>query len=173
MSVFDIIIIIPVLWGVYKGFTKGLIKEIATLLALVIGVYGAMSLYGYASGLIETQIDTPKKYLPVISFALTFIVIVIAVHFLAKLLDKLVKAVALGIANRIAGAVFGGIKFFLIIATILIIIDKIDYETNFLEKKTKEDSILYQASLDLVYSVFPTIDKIKKTDLTPDIKLDL
>jgi len=173
MSVFDIIIIIPVIWGIYKGFTKGLVKEIATLIALTIGVYGAMSLYGYTSGLIEDQIQTSQKYLPVISFALTFIAIVIGVHLLAKLLDKLVKAVALGIANRIAGAIFGGLKFFLIVAAILIVIDKIDYETHFLEKKTKEDSILYQPSLDLVYSIFPTIDKIKETDLTPDINIKL
>ena len=173
MSVFDVIIIIPIIWGVYKGFTKGLVKEIATLVALIIGVYGAMSLYGYTSGLIEDQISTSQKYLPVISFALTFIAIVIGVHLLAKLLDKLVKAVALGIVNRIAGAIFGGLKFFLIVAAILIVIDKIDYETHFLEKETKEKSILYKPSLELVYAIFPTIDKIKETDLTPDINIKL
>lgn len=173
MSIIDVIIILPIIWGIYKGFTKGLIKEVATLLALVIGVYGAMSLYGYTSGLIETQIQTSQKYLPIIAFALTFIAIVIGIHLLAKLLDKLVKAVALGIPNRIAGAVFGGIKFFLIIAAILVIIDKIDYETQFLEKETKDKSVLYQPSLDLLYSISPAINNIKETDLTPDIDLNL
>ncbi len=173
MSVIDIIIILPIIWGVYKGFTKGLVKEIASLVALVIGIYGAMSLYGYTSGLIEDQIHTSQKYLPVISFALTFIAIVIGVHLLAKMLDKAIKAVALGIPNRIAGAVFGGVKFFLIVAALLIIIDKIDYETHFLEKETKNESILYQPSLDLVYAIFPTIDEIRNADFKPDIDLGI
>ena len=173
MSVIDIIILLPVIWGIYKGFTKGLVKEIASLLSLVVGVYGAMTLYGYTSGLIETQINTSQKYLPVIAFALTFIAIVIGIHLLAKLLDKLVKAVALGIPNRIAGAVFGGLKFFVLVATALVIIDKIDYETHFLEEKTKSNSVLYQPSLDFIYSVSPVINNIKETDLTPDIDLKL
>jgi len=173
MSIIDIIITLPIIWGIYKGFTKGLVKEIASLLALVVGVYGAMYLYGYTSELIENQLHTSQKYLPVIAFALTFILIVIGIHLFAKLLDKLIKAIALGIVNRIAGAVFGGLKFFLIIAVFLIIIDKIDYEVHFLKKETKENSVLYQPSLDFIYAIFPTIDKIRETDLTPDINVKL
>jgi membrane protein required for colicin V production len=173
MSVIDIIIIIPILWGIYKGFKKGLIIEIATFLALIIGIYGAMKLYGATSNLIEDQINASQKYLPLIAFSLTFIAIVIGIHLLAKLLDKLIKAVALGIVNRIAGGIFGGLKFFLIVAAFLLIIDKIDNKTHFLEEKTKSDSLLYKPSLNLIYWVFPIIYEVKETDFTPDINIDL
>jgi len=173
MSILDILILLPVIWGIYKGFTKGLIIEVASLLALLIGIYGAMKFYGVTSGLIEEQISTSQKYLPIIAFGLTFVGIVIGIHLLAKIIDKLVKAVALGIVNRIAGAVFGGLKFFLIIGAIMVVVDKLDSETHFLEEKTKQESILYQPSLNLVYGIFPTLNKLKNTDFTPDIDVNM
>ena len=173
MSVFDIIIILPVLWGIYKGFTKGFIKEIATLVALFIGIYGATKLYETTLEYISTEMHTSEKYLPLIAFGLTFIGIVIIIHLFAKVLDKLIKAVALGIANRIAGAIFGGLKFFLFVAAFLIIVDKIDYETHFLDDNTKENSILYKPTLNLIYKIFPVVDNIKHQDITPNIDIEV
>ena len=43
MGVLDIVFIIPIVWLAYNGFKKGLIVEIATFFALIIGVY--VSLY--------------------------------------------------------------------------------------------------------------------------------
>ena len=163
MSVIDIIIILPLLWGLYKGFTKGLIVEVASLAALVIGIWGAMKFYKFTEGIIEQNIDGFEKYLPIIAYALTFIGIVIGIHLLAKIIDKLVKAVALGIVNRIAGAVFGGLKFLLIISAFLVILDKIDSQAHFLEDKTKNESLLYKPVLSLTYSIFPSLKGINPT----------
>jgi len=170
MSVIDIVIILPVIWGLYKGFTKGLIVEIASLLALLAGIWGAMKFYKFTENVIEQNIDGFEKYLPIIAFAITFIGIVIGIHLLAKLIDKLVKAVALGIINRIAGAVFGGLKFLLIISAFLVIIDKVDNQTHLLEDKTKNESFLYKPVLLLTYSIFPSL-KLINTDIEPNFTI--
>ena len=53
----DILIAIPLLWGAYKGYTKGLIIEAASLAALVIGVYGAYRFSDLTSGFLQDKLD--------------------------------------------------------------------------------------------------------------------
>ena len=43
MNYLDIIIAVPLLYGMIKGFSNGLIKEVTSLLALFIGVYVAIN----------------------------------------------------------------------------------------------------------------------------------
>ena len=100
MNYLDIIIALPLLWGAYKGFTKGLIIEAASLAALLLGIYGAIKFSGITSDFLVEKCNFSSQYLHIISFAITFILIVIAVHFIARLINKLVKAVALGFVNN-------------------------------------------------------------------------
>ena len=123
MHYIDILIIIPLLWGAYKGFTKGLITEIASLLSLILGIYGAIKLSNYTSSFLIKTFDFTSEYLPVISFAITFIIIVILVHLISKLIDSMIKTASLGVVNRILGAVFGTAKFLLILGVVIILLN--------------------------------------------------
>ena len=49
MSVIDIIIGALILYGVVKGLFKGLFVEVTSLLALLVGVYGAVHFSNYAA----------------------------------------------------------------------------------------------------------------------------
>ena len=50
------------------------------------------------------------------SLALTFLLVVVTVHLLAKLLEKMLDLVALGLVNKLAGALFGLLKFALVLS---------------------------------------------------------
>ena len=39
MNYVDVIILLPLIYGAYKGFTSGLIVEMSTLFALILGVF--------------------------------------------------------------------------------------------------------------------------------------
>ena len=47
MNYFDYLLLLPLVYGLYRGFTKGLIIELASLVALIAGVYGAMYLSSF------------------------------------------------------------------------------------------------------------------------------
>ena len=47
MNYLDIVIAILLLYGLIKGFTNGLIKEITGLLGLIVGVYVAINFSSY------------------------------------------------------------------------------------------------------------------------------
>lgn len=158
MNYFDLAIAIPLLWGLYKGFSKGLINSLATLAALVLGIVGAVKFSGITSVFLAKNLEIGTTYLPLVSFALTFIGIIIAIHFLARLIDKLLSAVALGGFNRIAGAIFGLAKYGFIVSVILIILNYIDRQTQFLPKEKKETSLLYKPVASFAPTIIPYID---------------
>jgi membrane protein required for colicin V production len=104
------------------------------------------------------------QYLPIISFAVTFIVIVVAVHILAKLLNKFIDAIALGVVNRLLGVLFSVLKYAFIISIILVLINKADDKYNFIPDETKENSLLYKPLSNFAPLIFPYLnfDKIRK-----------
>lgn len=158
MNYFDLVIVIPLLWGLYKGFKKGLVNSLATLAALVLGIIGAIKFSHITSVFLAENFNIGTTYLPLISFAVTFIGIIIAVHFLARIVDKILSAVALGGLNRIAGALFGLAKYGFIVSVILIILNYIDAQVNFIPQEKKEQSILYEPVAGFAPAVIPYID---------------
>ena len=160
MNYFDIIIIIPLLWGAYKGFKKGLIIEIASLIALVLGVWGGAKFSSISANYLSKIFDISEKIMPLISFSVTFVIIVIAVFALAKVLQKFIKMVALGTLNKVAGAAFGALKFALIISVLLNLINNINAEIRFLEPEMQDSSLLYKPVSKVAQILIPDLKDI-------------
>lgn len=144
MNYFDVIIIIPLLWAAFKGFKKGLIIEVASLIALFLGVWGGAKFSSVSANYLSKMFSISVQIMPLLSFAVTFIIIVIIVFFIAKMLQKVVKAVSLSTINKITGAAFGVLKFTLIIGVILNIVNNINSEIGFIDNKMQNSSLLYQ-----------------------------
>jgi membrane protein required for colicin V production len=151
----DIFFLILIVWAAYIGFTKGFILQVASLAALILGIYGAIKTSGYLSNYLSQKTNTYGEYLPIISFAITFIIIVIIIHFLARMLEKIVEIIALGLINRIFGAVLSIIKYSLIISVILVILNNFDRKASFLPKKQIQKSFFYTRLFVLAPFIYP------------------
>ena len=143
MNYVDIILIIPLLWGLYKGFTKGLIIEAASIIALGLAVWGAIKFHNFVSEWMQNSMGWSSKYLPILSFALIFIGVLLIVFGIAKLLEKIVKAVALGFLNKLGGALFGVLKFGLILSMLIFFIEAVNKSVSVFPNETKNKSLLY------------------------------
>jgi len=141
MNFLDVIFIIPIIWFAYQGFKRGLIIELASLLALILGIYAALYFSGYAANLLINNLDMGSKYIPVISFILTFIAVVVIVFFIGKILEKLVNMVALGFLNKLAGGFFGILKAAVVISIVLLIINH--FNDDLISQQRKKNSFLY------------------------------
>lgn len=170
MSIIDILIGIPLLWAMVKGFKNGFIFEVATLIALILGIYGAIHFSDFTAQFIRDRFNYNSEYMGYISFGVTFVVIVIIVHIIGKLLNSFIEAIALGMFNRILGLVFGLIKGILIIGIVVYFVDYVDKKFKFISDEKKEDSYLYkpmttvsETMFDLFNSDFSeTKDKIRE-----------
>ena len=155
MSVIDIVLGVVLLLGVLSGFMKGLFVEIASLLALVLGVFGAFHFSHYAAEVLDPHVGWNEKTLQIVSFAATFIIIVMAIGLTGKALTKLADFAMLGLLNKLLGGLFGLAKTALILSIVLLIIDKINVSLPFLEPKDLKESVLYVPIKSLAPSIFP------------------
>lgn len=143
MSWLDIIILLPLLIGLVRGLMKGLITEIIAIAAVVFGFIGA-KLWGQAfSAWILTQFTWPQAVCDAVAYALLFLGISIALHFVARLISKLLSAISLGWINRLLGAAFGVAKWSLIVLAIVFCVNKLDMQFHFLQPEVKSSSLLY------------------------------
>ena len=164
MGVLDIILAALLLFGLVRGFMKGLFVEVASLVALVAGVYGAIHFSNFAAEFLQGRFDWSEKTINITAFAITFVVIILAISLAGKALTKIADFAALGIINKFLGGVFGALKIGLILSVLLIVFDKMNRTIPFVDKADLEDSVLYKPVKSLAPMVFPSIIKSEEEE---------
>jgi membrane protein required for colicin V production len=167
MNIIDIVLGALLLFGIIRGVLKGLFVEVASLVALILGVYGAIHFSYFASGFLESKVDWNEKTINIVAFAVTFVIIVLVISFAGKALTKLADFAALGILNKLLGGVFGALKIGLILSVLLIVFNKMNNTLPFMEKEDLEDSMLYQPVKSIAPMIFPSLIK-SEDDAVPE-----
>ena len=167
MNYIDIIICIPLVWGLYKGFTKGLIIEAASIVAFGFGVYGGIHFSNFLARKISAWFNWHSPYLPIVAFAITFLLIVILVFLIAKLVQRMVDGMALSVFNKIGGALFGALKFALILSVLIFMLDAIEKSYPVFSMKTKNESLLYKPLGKVAPTLIPALDQSKISEMIP------
>ena len=157
MGVIDIVLGALILFGLVRGFMKGLFVEVASLVALIAGVYGAIHFSSFAAEFLQTKTEWTEQTINITAFAVTFVIIVLAIGLAGKALTKLADFAALGIINKLAGGVFGALKIALILSVVLNVFDKLNNTITLLDDDTKQESVLYKPVKSLVPIIFPNI----------------
>lgn len=165
MNILDIVLGALILFGLIRGLSKGLFVEIASVVALIAGVFGAIHFSGFTASYLKNKFDWDEKTINIIAFAITFIIIVLVISLAGKALTKLADFAALGILNKLLGGVFGALKIGLILSIALIVFDKMNKTIPFIDMDELEDSILYKPVKSLAPMIFPYIIK---EDLSSD-----
>jgi membrane protein required for colicin V production len=157
MNYIDIIIGLVLLFAAIGGFRKGLISELASLAALILGIWGAIEFSYITSDFLTENFNLETEYLNIISFIVTFIVIVILVHIVGNSVNKLIEVAQLGVLNKLAGLLFGVLRSALVLSIILLVFNKIDKDVEILSQEAKTESRLYEPVRKLAPSIFPFI----------------
>ncbi len=157
MAVLDIILAVLLVYGLYKGFTKGFFVEVTSLISLLVGLYGAIHFSYFIGDWLKTKVEWDAKYIQIAAFALTFIILLILVSLVGKILTKIIDAAQLGFLNKIAGAAFGVAKVALIVSVILNIFGKMNDTIPFVKQETLDQTILYKRVKEFAPTVFPSI----------------
>ncbi len=157
MNYLDIILAIFLLWSLYKGMRKGIIKELAALIALIAGIYGAINFADNVQPYLKEQFAMESSFLPIVSFAITFIFIVLVVKLVGFFIDKIIKAVALGIISRLLGGIFGVLKTAFVLSALLLIINTFDYYLKLIPIEQKKQSVLYKPISNMIPSIMPNV----------------
>ena len=103
--------------------------------------------------------DWQIQYINLISFAITFVLILFLVSLVGKMLTKVAAFAALGIVNKLLGGIFGMMKFAFIASVIIMFFKATNERIEIVEYSTLEGSILYDPVQRIAPIILPSIIK--------------
>lgn len=154
MDYLDILILIPLVYGAWKGFSHGFIIEIAMLVGLVLGVYAAIRFSGYMEAFLNEFVNLSSAHLSYVALGVTFLLVLITVYLLGKLLTGMAETLAMGVMNKLLGTLFGILKYFVILCVLLLIWDALDDKFRFISEETKDNSLFFKPFLNFAQRIY-------------------
>ncbi len=115
----DIIFVILLVMAIIKGFSKGLIVAVFSLVAFIIGLAAALKLSAVVAGYLKTNMHIESWWLPVLSFAIVFIGVVLLVRIGATIIKKTASLAMLGWLDRLGGILLYAVLYLMIYSVFL------------------------------------------------------
>jgi membrane protein required for colicin V production len=143
MSILDFFLLIPLGYGAWRGFKKGLIIEIFTFLAIIVGIYVAVHFSDALSHKIIENVGEEYSSTPAVSFTLIFLAVGALIYFGGVALEKVIKVVNLSLMNRMFGLLFGLIKALYLLSIFIVTYESYDPNGKLLSLESRETSLLY------------------------------
>lgn len=110
----DLIFAVFIVLAIFKGYQRGLIVGLFSLVAIIIGLAAAMKLSTVVAGYIGQAVKVSEQWLPIISFVVVFLIVILLIRLGAKAIESAVEVTMLGWVNKI-----GGIILFVAIYTVV------------------------------------------------------
>ncbi len=153
--IIDIIILLCLGWGAYKGFRKGFIIQSFVIIALILAIWGGFALTGRLEPFMQRHFHMSGLVCSIVSFVIIFLLILILAYTSGYLVTKVVNAVTLGMINRLAGAAFGIFANALVLSVIILLLNRINDQKHFIPAETLEKTYLYKPVGKVAPAIFP------------------
>ena len=168
MNFIDWLIFILVGLGLAKGLLEGLVRQLVSLMGLILGTWVAIHYADVAGVFLKEIHDFPEYVWKPLSFFLPFIVILLLGNLLATIIQRLLSEIGLGPLNHVAGAIFGGMKAILLISIALNLLQLFDRNNRIIKETTKDESLSYRPVQKIAPAIFPYLQKYFKYDKDPE-----
>ncbi|MBN1831580.1 MAG: CvpA family protein [Deltaproteobacteria bacterium] len=122
MSLLDIIAIGIMAFFILKGIFRGLIREIASFVGIVMGIWMACMFYPQMAECLKAHHVPSGPYLSPLSFVVILTMVVLVCSLLGWLLKLLLRKTVFGWSDHVLGAGFAAVKggLFIYVAIILL-----------------------------------------------------
>jgi membrane protein required for colicin V production len=162
VSYLDIILVLILVWALWRGWMNGFVSELFSFLAFFVGIYAAVYLsetvakmVGATDGSISTRVAV---------FLGIFLVVVIGMYFLGKLISKNIKGSGEK-WNKALGATFSLAKYLLGTSSLFVMLHALDDKFHMIPQSQKDASIVYEPVNDFSKTVIPAIEDFDKNIL--------
>ena len=155
MNWLDITLICLTGLGLVKGLFDGVVKQVVSLIALVMAVFfsGRLAMQLYAPlaslGWFSDPVLVPVCYI------LSFLLILGGLALAGNLLHKVVGATPLGIINHLAGGILGMVVMLFICSALINLYEMADGSSRMISENAKKESRFYYWTKSLVPAVYP------------------
>jgi len=115
----DIIFVILLVLAIIQGYRRGFIVAVFSFVSIIVGLAAAIKLSAVVANHLGHTVKVSDKWLPVISFAIVFIVVVLLIRLGARAIQKLTEALMLGWLNRLGGIILYAVIYITIYSVVL------------------------------------------------------
>jgi membrane protein required for colicin V production len=158
----DIVIALVLIFALWRGWQNGFIFELAISCAFFTALYGAFKLASVVQEKIHPAMDAGAEASAKIAFFIAFILVFVATIFLGKLFNSLVNVTPLGIFNHILGALFGFLRYALLLSLLLWFLNTAEKEYRFIPQTQTEKSKLAAPLQKVAPALLPVLKSIHK-----------
>lgn len=151
--IIDALYLICLLIFMVRGYSKGVVVALFSVLAIILGVLGALKLSGSVARLLFNDGEKGGRWAPFFAYIIVFIIIVWLVRLGAKLLQKSFEAVALGWINKLTGAILYAFLISFVFSSLLWLFNRMEV----IQPETKSASYIYNLVEPLAPKVFSLI----------------
>lgn len=115
----DLIFLILMILAAFKGFNKGFIVALFSIFAFIAGIAAAMKLSATMAGYLGENLHIAVQWLPVVSFMVVFVLVVVLVRLGAKIIEKTIDLALLGWLNRLAGILLYALLYAIVLSILV------------------------------------------------------
>lgn len=137
--IIDIIAGIAIVLGFVRGYSKGIIGTVFTLVGLILAIVGSMKLSPLFINTMENLMPDSPRLAYILGFLGTFILIFLLIVFIGKRLEGLFKITKLNFINKLVGGAITAMLFLLVYSSILWFLN----QARLISEPQKDQSITY------------------------------
>ena len=136
----DLVFAALIMMAIFKGYQKGLIIAVFSIIAFILGLAAALKLSTVIADYLKESVSVSARWLPFIAFALVFFAVIILVRLGAKLIEKAFQIALLGWVNRIGGILLYAALYIIILSIFIFYAEKL----TLLKPATIQSSLTYE-----------------------------
>ena len=167
MNWLDVLLLLPLFFGLVRGLMRGFISEIIAFVVVILGVIGARQWAPPFSAFLFRSFAWPQNVCDIVAYVLLFLAVAVVLSILAKILHRFIHAIHLGWLNRLAGGIFGFAKYGILVLIAVIVMDKTNQSFHWLDDSPiVKTSVVYPKMVkacDFIYQSVPISAKENKT----------
>ena len=154
MQPLDILILLFVGLGIFVGYRKGFLNQVASVLGLLVGIFLAKQYYQDLAKELSPTVFESMSFANVIAFIGIVLLVPLTFSLVASFIARIMDTICLGWLNQILGAFMGAVKTIFLMSLLIFVLDFFDSENQILSKSKKESSAFYEPVKSVLYVVF-------------------
>ena len=158
MNWMDIVIGIPIVWGLWRGLREGVILQLGGIAGVILGIWFA-SKFSRTLGL---WLGINPSIAGVAGFIMILVGVLLAIALLGWLMRGLFRISGLGIFDSAGGMLLGGLKMALIMSLLLYGFDMLNKQEEWVSRRTLDTSRFYTPLKNFSGHIFPYVDSVRQ-----------
>ena len=146
MNALDLFILAILALGLVRGFSTGVIRQVASVVGLVVAFVLSLQLMEPVGTLVAESLGLSARIAPLVGFVTVFLGIQVALFAAVKLVESVVGVLRLTLVNRLAGGAFGAFKAALLLSVAFLVIGRLGFPGDSMQ----QESVFYEPVADVL-----------------------